>query len=256
MLKGLKGKTVLVTGAAGGIGRATCRRLIEEGARVVAATHRERPELAAELGDNGFCVVTDVTDPESMANAVAQGADRYGGIDLAFLNAGVENRAATVANFSRAEYERVFNVNVLGVFLGAQAVVNHMIAAEKPGGILFMSSIAGLQGIPFTSVYCGSKWAVIGIAKTLAHEVASNGIRVNVICPGMVESRMAHSIEDSLAEATGADLESVHSDVVGEYELGRYATVEEVAAMSAWILSDEAPYSHGEIFTLTGGARA
>lgn len=256
MLKGLKDKTVLVTGAGGGIGRAACRRFIEEGSRVIAAVHHENRELASELGANGACVMMDVTEPESVAQAISQGAERFGSLDLAFLNAGVETNSATIANFSRAEYERVFNVNVLGEFLSAQGVVNHMLAAGKAGGILFMASIAGLQGYAYTSVYNASKWAVIGIAKSLAHEVAANGIRVNVICPGMVETRMAHSIEDSMALAAGIDPASVKSNVVGQTELGRYATAEEVAAMAAWILSDEVPYCHGETFTLGGGSRA
>ncbi len=256
MLKGLKDKTVLVTGAAGGIGKAACRRFVEEGSRVIAAVHHKNPDLAEELGENVISVTMDVTDPESVAGAISEGVAHFGNLDLAFLNAGVETYSATIANFSKTEYERVFSVNVLGEFLSAQAVVNHMVAAETPGGILFMASIAGLQGYAYTSIYNASKWAVIGIAKSLAHEVAANGIRVNVICPGMVETRMAHSIEDSMAQAAGIDPASVKSNVVAQTELGRYATAEEVAAMAAWILSDEVPYCHGETFTLGGGSRA
>ena len=223
---------------------------------MIAAVHHKNPELADELGDDGICVMMDVSDPESVAQAIATGVERFGNLDLAFLNAGVETHSATIANFSRDEYERVFQVNVLGEFLSAQAVVNNMITSKTAGGILFMASIAGLQGYAFTSIYNASKWAAIGIAKSLSHEVASYGIRVNVICPGMVETRMAHSFENSMALAAGVDAESVKSSVVGQTDLGRYATAEEVAAMAAWILSDEVPYCHGETFTLGGGSRA
>jgi NAD(P)-dependent dehydrogenase (short-subunit alcohol dehydrogenase family) len=256
MLKGLQGKTVLVTGAAGGIGRATCRRLVEEGANVVAAVHHEHPDFAAEFGASVLCVPCDVRNEAGAAAGVRAAERHFGGLDLAFLNAGVEPVAAPVARFSEAEYERVFDVNVRGEFLTAKAVVNHLLDAGRGGGILFMASIAGLQGFANTAIYNASKYAVIGIANSLAHEVGAHGIRVNVICPGVVEGRMAHSFESTMAAAAGLQPQLVKAGIVGSTQLGRYATAEEVAAMVAWILSDEVPYCHGETFTLGGGMMA
>lgn len=256
MLKGLRGKTVLVTGAAGGIGRAACRRFLGEGANVVAAVHHENASFAEEFGSELVCVPCDVRTEQGAAAGVRAAERHFGGLDLAFLNAGVEQVAAPVARFSEAEYERVFDVNVRGEFLSAKAVVNHMLDAGRGGGILFMASIAGLQGFANAAIYSASKYAVIAIANSLAHEVGAHGIRVNVICPGVVEGRMAHSLERSMAAAAGVDPQGIRASIVGNTELGRYASVEEVAAMVAWILSDEVPYCHGETFTLGGGMMA
>ena len=146
MLKGLAGKTVLVTGAAGGIGSAACSRLADEGANVVATDISDQAlrVVAEALGDQGVGVAADITTSAGVAAGI-DAAAAFGGIDLAFLNAGVECFAAPVAEFSEAEYERVFNVNVRGAFLAAQAVVNHLTAAGRSGNILFTASIAGLR---------------------------------------------------------------------------------------------------------------
>lgn len=255
MLKGLANRTVLVTGAAGGIGKATCRRLLAEGANVVAAD-LDASALSAELGERVAAVSVDIRKAAGAKACVDAALARFGGLDLAFLNAGVEGVSAPVAEFSEANYERVFDVNVRGVFLCAQAVVNHLRQSGKAGGILCMSSIAGLQGSPYTAVYNASKHAVIGLMKSLALEVGKYGIRVNVICPGVVDTRMMRSLEASMGAAAGTDAVSMKSAMEAGSALGRYATAEEIAALSAWILSDEAPYCHGETFTIGGGLMA
>jgi len=254
MLKGLQGKTILVTGAAGGIGRAACDRLLAEGAKVVAVD-LDVGELRRALGKDAECLAADLTTAAGAAACVTS-AERFGGLDLAFLNAGVEGVAASVSDFSEENYDRVFNVNVRGSFLCAQAVVRHLLNRGKGGGILFMASIAGLQGSPTTSVYNASKHAVVGLAKCLAHEVGAQGIRVNVLCPGVVDTRMIHSLEKSMGAASGVDAETMKEAMRTGNLLGRYATAEETAAMAAWILSDEAPYCHGETFTIGGGLMA
>jgi len=254
MLKGLSGKTVLVTGAAGGIGRATCERLLAEGTNVVAVD-LDVTELKRDLGEGAECLAADLTKAAGAAACVTS-AMRFGGLDLAFLNAGVEGVAANVKDFSEANYDRVFDINVRGSFLCAQAVVRHLLEKGQGGGILFTSSIAGLQGSPTTSVYNASKHALVGLAKCLAHEVGPQGIRVNVLCPGIVDTRMIHSLEESMGEATGVDAETMKEMLRTGNMLGRYATAEEIAAMAAWILSDEAAYCHGETFTIGGGLMA
>ena len=257
MLKGLAGKTVLVTGAAGGIGSATCRRLAAEGANVVVTDISDDAvrELADALGDQGVGVAADITTSAGVAAGI-EAAAAFGGIDLAFLNAGVECLAAPVAQFSEAEYERVFDVNVRGAFLAAQAVVNHLTGAGRPGNILFTASIAGLQGSPTTSIYNASKHAVVGLSKCLALEVGQLGIRVNVLCPGVVDTRMMRSLEQSMGEAAGLSPDEMRAAMAAGNALGRYATADEIAAMAAWILSDEGAYCHGETFTIGGGLMA
>ena len=255
MLKGLQGKTVLVTGAAGGIGRATCDRLLAEGTRVVAAD-LDVAELRRAYGkDVVECVAADLTKADGAAACVAA-AGRFGGLDLAFLNAGVEGTAANVIDFSEKNYDHVFNINVRGSFLCAQAVVRHMLERGKGGGILFTSSIAGLKCNPTTAVYNASKHAVVGLAKCLASEVGTKGLRVNVLCPGVVDTRMMHSLEVSMGAATGVSTETMAQSMRSGNALGRYATPEEIASIAAWILSDEAPFCHGETFTIGGGLMA
>jgi NAD(P)-dependent dehydrogenase (short-subunit alcohol dehydrogenase family) len=258
MLKGLAGKTVLVTGAAGGIGSAACRRFVDEGANVVATDiNDDAVRVVAEaLGDRGVGVAADITTSTGVAAGIDAAAAAFGGVDLAFLNAGVECVAASVAEFSEAEYERVFNVNVRGAFLAAQGVVNHLLAAGRPGNILFTASIAGLQGSPTTSIYNASKHAVVGLSKCLALEVGQLGIRVNVLCPGVVDTRMMRSLEASMGKAAGLSPDEMRAAMAAGNALGRYATAEEIAAMAAWILSDEGAYCHGETFTIGGGLMA
>lgn len=257
MLVGLAGKTVLVTGAAGGIGSATCRRLADEGANVIVADldAAASAAVAASLSREAVSVAADISTAAGAAAAVAA-ADHFGGLDMAFINAGVECIAAPIAAFSEAEYERVFAVNVRGAFLTAQAAVNAITAAGKGGNILFTASIAGLQGSGTTSIYNASKHAVVGISKCLALEVGGLGIRVNVLCPGVVDTRMMRSLEESIGAATGASAADMKAAMAAGNALGRYATPEEIANLAAWILSDEAPYCHGETFTIGGGLMA
>jgi NAD(P)-dependent dehydrogenase (short-subunit alcohol dehydrogenase family) len=258
VLQGLDGKVVLVTGAAGGIGSAACRRLSHEGARVVATDIDEQAAVAVagSLAGDAVGVGADISTAAGAAAGVAAAVDAFGGLDLAFLNAGVECLAAPVVQFSEAEYDRVFDVNVRGAFLGAQAVVDHLTRAAKPGNILFTASIAGLQGSPTTSVYNASKHAVVGLSKCLALEVGSAGIRVNVLCPGVVDTRMMRSLEQSMGAAAGISAGDMKAAMAAANPLGRYATPDEIAAMAAWILSDEAAYCHGETFTIGGGLMA
>jgi NAD(P)-dependent dehydrogenase (short-subunit alcohol dehydrogenase family) len=253
MLKGLQGKTVLVTGAAGGIGRAACDRFLAEGARVVAIDLDDKELRGAYPRDTVECVAADLTKAAGAAACVSA-AERFGGLDLAFLNAGVEGIAASVIDFSEKNYDHVFNINVRGSFLCAQAVARHMLKRGK-GGILFTSSIAGLKCNPSTAIYNASKHAVVGLAKCLASEVGTQGIRVNVLCPGVVDTRMMHSLEVSMGAASGVSTETMAQLMRGN-ALGRYGTPEEIASIAAWILSDEAPFCHGETFTIGGGLMA
>jgi NAD(P)-dependent dehydrogenase (short-subunit alcohol dehydrogenase family) len=200
-------------------------------------------------------VGADVTSADGIA-ACIDAADALGGLDLAFVNAGVECRSANIAQFDVAEYERVFAVNVKGAFLTAQAAVNSFTAAGKTGNILFTASIAGLQGSPATSIYNASKHAVVGIGRCLALEVGALGIRVNILCPGAVASRMMSALEESIGAAAGASASDIRAGIEAATSLGRYATPKEIADTAAWILSDEVPYCHGEIFTVGGGMMA
>lgn len=255
MLKGLAGKTAVVTGAAGEIGAAVCRRLAEEGCTVVAADidRSAVEDMAGKLGDGVVPVTADVTTPEGATACVDAAVETSGRLDLFHANAGVECRVRSVADLDIADYDRVFDVNVRGAFLCAQAAVRRFTEQGGGGGLLFTASIAALMGTAGTSVYNASKHAVHGLARCLAREVGAQGIRVNTLAPGVVDTRMMRSLEEGLGPLAGVAAADFKTAMEQQVPLGRYATPDEVAATAAWILSDEVPYLHGEVVTVGGG---
>ena len=255
MLRGLAGKSALVTGGAGGIGAAVSRRLSEEGARVVVADLDETAakEVAASLPGEAVGVGGDVSTPEGAAAGVQAAVGAFGRLDLVDINAGLECIAKPVADFDVADFQKVFGVNVLGAFLTAQTAVKAMTADGGGGNILVTASIAALMGSPGTAIYNSSKHAVHGMARCLATEVADAGIRVNTLCPGVVETRMMRSLEGTMGAMAGLSGEEFKEAMTAGVPLKRYAEPEEIAALAAWILSDESSYCHGEVFTVGGG---
>jgi NAD(P)-dependent dehydrogenase (short-subunit alcohol dehydrogenase family) len=254
MLRGLKGKSAVVTGAAGGIGAATCRRLVEEGTLVVVADidGDKAQQLAKELGGRSEAVGADVSTPEGAAACVDAAVQAFGRLDLFHANAGIEGVAQLVVDLDIAIFDQVFAVNVRGAFLSAQAAVRQFIAQGGGGSLLFTSSLAQMMGTPTSSVYNASKHAVHGLARCLAREVPP-GIRVNSLAPGVVDTRMMRSLEQSMGLAAGVDAAAFKATMEQMVPMHRYATAEEIAATAAWILSDEVPYLHGETITVGGG---
>lgn len=167
MLKGLEGKSIVVTGAGAGIGAATCRRLAAEGARVVAADidTAAAEAIAKEIGGDAVALGADVSTQEGATACVAAAVDAFGRLDAFHANAGVEGRAHLVADFDLAVYEQVFGVNVRGAFLCANAALRQLLAQGDGGGILFTSSLASLMGSPSTAIYNASKHAVHGLVR-------------------------------------------------------------------------------------------
>lgn len=254
MLKGLEGKSIVVTGAGAGIGAATCRRLAEEGARVVAADidTAAAEAIAKEIGGGAVALGADVSTPEGASACVAAAVDAFGRLDAFHANAGVEGRAHLVADFDLAVYEQVFNVNVRGAFLCANAALRQLLSQGDGGGILFTTSLASLMGSPSTAIYNASKHAVHGLVRCLAREV-SPGIRVNALAPGVVDTRMMRSLEETMGAAGGTDAATLKAVLEATVPMKRYASAEEIASTAAWILSDEVPYVHGETITVGGG---
>jgi NAD(P)-dependent dehydrogenase (short-subunit alcohol dehydrogenase family) len=254
VLKGLEGKIAVVTGAAGGIGAATCERLLSEGCRVVAADiDADRAgELAKRLGDGAVGVGADVTTPEGAAAAVSAAVENFGRLDLFHANAGIEGTAHLVVDLDIAVFDQVFAVNVRGAFLCAQAAVARFTEQGSGGSLLFTSSLACMMGTPSTAIYNASKHAVLGLVRCLARETPP-GVRVNALAPGVVDTRMMRSLEESMGSAAGVDAEAFKAGMEQMVPLKRYASPEEIAAAAAWILSDEVPYMHGETITVGGG---
>ena len=187
----MAGKTALITGATGGIGRATAAAFVSRGANVVLADldRAALDEMAAAIGPQAAVAVCDVTDEAQTAAAVALAAKTFGGIDVAVLNAGIEGKVGLIGDMALADFDRVMNVNVRGVFIGLSAVMPAMRAAGKGGSIVILSSTAGRRGTAALSPYITSKHAVVGLMKCAALEGAADTIRVNCVNPGPIETR-------------------------------------------------------------------
>jgi NAD(P)-dependent dehydrogenase (short-subunit alcohol dehydrogenase family) len=203
-LSGLRDKVALVTGGAGGLGRATCIALAEAGAEVVIADldTEAGSELAERLG--GHFVETDVSDLDSDVRAVAFATERCGGVDLAFLNAGVTSGCDLGEEFDLALYRRAMGVNLDGVAFGIHAVLP-AVRARGGGAIVATSSLAGLTGVPMEPIYTANKHAVVGLVRALGPVLAAEDIRVNAICPGFAETAMIASMRSELIES-GLDI--------------------------------------------------
>jgi NAD(P)-dependent dehydrogenase (short-subunit alcohol dehydrogenase family) len=248
-----EGRTAVVTGGGGQIGRATAIRLASEGAKVLVVDRDPAgidATVGAVEGAGGVAqgCVADVTDEAAIARYADAGAQLGAGrVDAFFNNAGVEGPVAPIQEYPVADFDRVLAVNVRAVFLGLQNVLPHM---GEGGAVVNTASIAGVIGAPGLVGYIASKHAVIGITRTAALEAAERGIRVNAVCPGPIEGRMMQSLEDGWG---GGD---VRDALLKAIPMRRYGSVEEVAAFVAFLLSPEAGYCNGASYLLDGGQTA
>lgn len=249
---GLENKAVLLTGAAGDIGRTIARRFVNEGARVMLADLNESPlqQTVQELGEKvcDFCVL-DVTSEEQTIAAVARTVERFGSLDVFIANAGIEGKISDIVDGDVANLMQVLEVNVKGPWLG----MKHAIAVMRDqggGSIIITSSGAGVKGSPGTAPYNASKHAVIGLMRCAALECAPHNIRVNTVNPGPIEGRMMTSIADGY----GPEASAQFSDLVKQQTpLGRFGKAEEVAALMAFLASDDASYCTGGVYMVDGG---
>ena len=196
----LTGKVALVTGAAGGLGRATARALAAEGATVIAADvdAAGAEAVAEELG--GHAVAYDVADLEANRAAVAFAQEACGGLDLVHLNAGVASGCGVGEDFDLARYRRAIGTNLDGVVFGAHAALPAL-RARGGGAIVATASLAGLTGVPHDPIYAANKHAVVGLVRSLAPGLAEDGIRLNAVCPGYAESAIIAPIRELLLES-------------------------------------------------------
>jgi NAD(P)-dependent dehydrogenase (short-subunit alcohol dehydrogenase family) len=252
----LDGRVAIVTGGAGVIGTATMQLLAERGARIVAVD-RKAQELAAAIADlpasaEAFAVTADVRDEDEVAAYVRAATDKFGAIDVFYNNAGIEGDIAPITKYSLETFRRVLDVNVVGVFLGMKHVLPVMLQQNR-GSIINTASIAGLIGSPDVAVYTASKHAVIGLTKSAAQECASTGVRVNCVCPGLIDSRMLSAI----IEGRNTGNTPVPNDrIVDRIPARRLGLASEVASVVAFLASDEASYVSGSAYTVDGGRTA
>jgi len=244
------GKVVVVTGGAGGIGRATAVRFASEGARVVLVD-LAAPALALSMaaveraGGEVLAVEADVTKLAHVERYAAAAVKTFGGIDVFFNNAGILGALKPLADYPEEVFDRVIAVNLKGVWLGMKVVVP-LLRARGGGAIVNTASIAGLRGSPNIIAYTASKHAVVGMTRAASLELARHRIRVNAVCPAPIETPMTRELETEVRRER----------LTATIPMRRYGAPEEVAALVAFLASPDATYITGGIYTVDGGAMA
>lgn len=252
MKKEFEGKVALVTGGGSGIGRATALAFAREGAQVVIGNRNvERGEetvaMIKKAGGTASFKRTDVLVTKDIEALVNHAVKEYGGLDLAFNNAGVEGDVAPLVEQTEANYDAVMDVNVKGVWLSMKYEIPRML--ERGGGaIVNCSSVAGLIGFPNLSIYMASKHAVIGLTKVAAIEYSAQGIRINAVNPAVIDTEMV----DRLAEGFGMKKD----DLVQFHPIGRIGRVEEIAEAVLWLCSGKSSFVTGHSLIVDGGFTA
>lgn len=247
------GKVALVTGAGGGIGRATALAFAREGARVVAsdvtgAGGEETARLVAEAGGEALHVACDVTRPAEVEALVAAAVDAFGRLDCAHNNAGVEGAYARTADCDEENFDRTCAVNLKGVYLCLKAEIAHLLDAGGGGAIVNTASVAGVEGAKNLPAYVASKHGVMGLTRTAALEYATRGIRVNAVCPGPIRTRMLEAIMEENPRMEPAMIAAV--------PMRRLGAPEEIAEAVVWLCSDRASYVTGQGLVVDGGFTA
>lgn len=248
----LKGKTALITGAARGIGEAFARAYIAEGAHVcIADIDIERArETANAIG--AIAIQMDVADQDSIDAGVAETIAQMGHIDILVNNAALFS-AAPVVEIERADFARIFDINVAGTLFTMQAVAKHMIARGNGGKIINMASQAGRRGEPLVAVYCASKAAVISLTQSAGLNLIEHGINVNAIAPGVVDGEHWDGVDAFFAKHEGKAPGQKKAEVAAAVPFGRMGRAEDLTGMAVFLASPDADYVVAQTYNVDGG---
>jgi NAD(P)-dependent dehydrogenase (short-subunit alcohol dehydrogenase family) len=246
----LTGRVAIVTGAGKGIGQATAFAFSKAGSHLVLSGQSREPLLQTLAliqghGGRGFVVVGDVATEEAARQAVSAALNEFGRLDFAVNNAGVSPWTGNTVECTLETWQRVLNVNLTGTWLGMKHQIPAILKNGRGGAIVNMTSVAALHVFTGYPVYSASKWGVVGVTKVAAREFASQGIRVNAIAPGSIDTPLFSNVVNS-TPTSRADYEE-------QTPMGRIAGPEEVAAAAIWLCSDAASYVTGAVIPVDGG---
>ncbi|MEQ8814695.1 MAG: glucose 1-dehydrogenase [Thalassobaculum sp.] len=249
----LDGKVAIITGAGGGIGVAAARLFAAEGAKLmlVDLDGDRLAALAQSIGDDrADWAVADVTDAEQVKGYIAKTVDRFGGVDVTLLNAGIEGKVARMQDQGDDDFDRVIAVNVRGVWLGLKYTMPE-IARRGGGSVVITASTAGIRAVPGISPYICSKHAVIGLMRSGAMEGAASKVRVNTVNPSPIETDMIHRLEDAYNPSRGN-----RQPMAEGTPLKRYGQPEEVARLMLFLASEDSSFCTGGVYMVDGGVSA
>ena len=251
----LKDKVAIITGGNKGIGRAISLAFADEGADIVIADIIATKEVSNEIRNKGrreLVVKTDVSRAKEVDNMVQKCLEKFGKIDILVNNAGVLS-VAPIIELDEKEWDRNMDINAKGVFLCCKTVAKQMIKQGEGGKIINISSLCGKIGCRYLGHYCASKFAVIGLTKTLALELAPYHINVNAVCPGVVETDMLIREYQSIAKLENTTVEELRKNVLPTIPLGRLSQPEDVAKVVVFLASPDSDYMTGQAINVTGG---
>jgi NAD(P)-dependent dehydrogenase (short-subunit alcohol dehydrogenase family) len=242
------GRVAVVTGGASGIGEAVARELGDRGASVVVGDLADASDVVAAIEDGpgeALAVETDVSDPDDVAALVETAVEEFGGLDCAVNNAGIGGTDDPTGDLAVEDWQRVIDVNLTGVFLCTRAELGAMLG-DQGGAIVNVASILGKVGFGTAPAYTAAKHGTLGLTKTAAQEYATEGVRVNAVCPGFIETPM-------IEEAGMSEGSEMREQVEALHPVGRLGTPQEVADAVAWLCSEEASFVTGAAYDVDGG---
>ena len=245
----LQGKVGIVTGGTSGIGRDAAVLFAKAGAKVVVAGRREAEgnetvDMVRAVGGDGLFVKTDVSQAADVHALVRKTVEKFGRLDVAFNNAGIEGNWASIAEQSEEDWDQTIDINLKGTWLCLKYEIQQMLKQGGGGAIVNMASIAGLIGSSGAATYCASKHGVIGLTKSAALENARSGIRINVVCPAVIETPMGDRLWGE---------PEINKFIRGLHPIGRLGMPMEIAEAVVWMCSDRASFMTGQSLVLDGG---